>query len=140
MSRTTGLLHHVEIWVPDIVRTRVTWGWLLTRLGYVEFQDWPGGTSWKLGDTYLVFEQSEALADTQHDRLRPGLNHLAFHAGSREELDQTYRAAIDEGWIPLFADRYPYAGGVPTGVEAGHYAGYLTDPDGFEIELVATAD
>jgi len=46
-----------------------------------------------------------------HDRLRPGLNHLAFHAGSRADVDALAREAPANGWTPLFADRHPYAGG-----------------------------
>lgn len=42
--------------------------------------DWPDGRSWRLGMTHLVIEQSRALSAWDHDRLRPGLNHLAFHA------------------------------------------------------------
>ena len=38
------------------------------------------------------------------------------------------------GWRPLFADRHPYAGG------RQHYAAYLEDAAGFEVELVAEGD
>jgi catechol 2,3-dioxygenase-like lactoylglutathione lyase family enzyme len=38
-----GLLHHVELWVPDLARARAHWGWLLGRLGYEPFQDWDAG-------------------------------------------------------------------------------------------------
>ena len=33
----------------------------------------------------------------------------------------------------MFADRHPYAGG------PDHYAAYLADPYGYEVELVADA-
>ena len=36
---TTGTLHHVELWVPDIGRAVLEWGWLLTALGYQQFQN-----------------------------------------------------------------------------------------------------
>jgi len=72
----TGLIHHLEFWVPDLDRSVVSWGWLLDELGYKPFGDWPGGRR-------------------------------------------------------LFTDRHPYAGG------EGHYAAYLENPDGFEVELVA---
>jgi hypothetical protein len=78
-----GSLHHVELWVPDLGRAVQQWGWLLGRLGYESFQAWPDGRSWRLGGTYLVVEQSPAMTAGQHDRLRPGLNHLALHAGPR---------------------------------------------------------
>ena len=76
-----GSLHHVELWVPDLGRAVREWGWLLGQLGYESFQDWPDGRSWRFGGTYLVVEQSPAMTAGGHDRLRPGLNHLAFHAG-----------------------------------------------------------
>ncbi len=126
-----GLLHHVELWVPDLERARASWGWLLAELGYQPFQDWPAGCSWQLGDTYLVAEQSAALSAAGHERCRPGLNHLAFHAGSRAEVDALASAAPAHGWALMFADRHPFAGGPE------HYAAYLENSDGFEVELVA---
>ena len=123
-----GRLHHVELWVPDLPRATRSWGWLLGELGYVVHQDWPAGRSWRLGDTYIVFEQSPALSSDVHDRQRPGLNHLAFHAG--DQVDALVDAAPAHSWTLLFADKHPYAGG------PDHYAGYLADEDGFEVELV----
>jgi hypothetical protein len=86
-----GSLHHVELWVPDLGRARDQWGWLLGELGYGQSQDWEHGRSWQLGATYLVVEQSPALTASDHDRLRPGMNHLAFHAGSRQHVDASPR-------------------------------------------------
>ena len=57
-SAPDGMLHHVELWVPDLDRAVASWGWLLTALGYQPFQDWPGGRSWRAGPTYLVVEHS----------------------------------------------------------------------------------
>lgn len=128
-----GVLHHVELWVPDLARAAGEWGWLLTELGYAAYQDWPAGRSWRLGATYLVVEQSPALIAAGHDRCRPGLNHLAFHAGDRGRVDLLARTAPEHGWAPLFAAEYPFAGG------PGHYAAYLANTEGFEVELVAVS-
>lgn len=87
--------------------------------------------SWRLGGAYLVIEQSPALTVSDHDRLRPGMNHLAFHAGSRASVDALTTAGSAHGWTLLFPDRHPHAGG------PDHYAAYLTSTDGFEVELVA---
>jgi catechol 2,3-dioxygenase-like lactoylglutathione lyase family enzyme len=111
---TTGMLHHVELWVPDLERGKAQWGWLL-------------------GGTYLVIEQSPAMSATDHDRLRPGLNHLAFHAGTRQRVDALTASAPAHGWSLLFPDRHPFAGG------GDHYAAYLATADGYEVELVATS-
>jgi len=78
-----GLLHHVELWVPDLTSAPA------------------------------------------------GLNHLAFYAGDRDSVDALAAAAPEHGWVPLFADRYPHAGGPE------HYAAYLEDQDGYEVELIA---
>jgi len=126
-----GSLHHVELWVPDLGRACAEWGWLLGEFGYAAFQDWPDGRSWRLGDTYLVVEQSPALSAGDHDRLRPGLNHLAFHAGARQDVDRFAAEGPEHGWTLLFPDRHPHAGG------PDHYAAYLANTDGFEVELVA---
>lgn len=127
----TGALHHVELWVPDLAGAARPWGWLFTELGWTPFQDWPGGRSWRLGETYVVLEQSPALSGGTHDRLAPGLNHLAFTAGPRAAVDRLNRAAPDHGWSPMFGDRYPHAGGPDS------YAAFLEDPWGYEVELVA---
>ena len=127
-----GAIHHVELWVPDLDRAVAQWGWLLTELGYRTFQDWPGGRSWRLADGYIVVEQSPDLRTGEHDRKRPGLNHLAFHAGDRDRVDSLTVAATEHGWALLFADRHPRAGG------PGTYAAYLANTDGYEVELVAS--
>jgi catechol 2,3-dioxygenase-like lactoylglutathione lyase family enzyme len=129
-----GSLHHVELWVPDLGRAVAEWGWLLGELGYLPEQDWPAGRSWRLGSTYLVIEQSPALTADLHDRCRPGLNHLAFHAAGTQQVDTLTELAPAHGWTLMFADRHPHAGGPQ------QYAAYLENSDGFEAELVAPAE
>jgi catechol 2,3-dioxygenase-like lactoylglutathione lyase family enzyme len=126
-----GAIHHVELWVPNLDRAIVSWGWLLTALGYRMFQDWPGGRSWQSGHAYIVVEQSPARTASRHDRCRPGLNHLAFHVRSRQQVDELTGEALLHGWRLMFSDVHPYAGGPQ------HYAAYLENADGFEVELVA---
>jgi catechol 2,3-dioxygenase-like lactoylglutathione lyase family enzyme len=127
----TGAIHHIELWVPNLDKAIVSWGWLLTALGYRMFQDWPGGRSWQSGHAYIVVEQSPARTASRHDRCRPGLNHLAFHVSSRDMVDQLAAEALLHGWRLMFADQHPFAGGPQ------HYAAYLENSDGYEVELVA---
>ena len=126
-----GLIHHLEFWVPDLDRSVVSWGWLLDELGYKPFGDWPGGRSWRAGHTYIVLEQSPDRTASRHDRRRPGLNHIAFHVADQDQVEKLVAVAPSYGWRLMFADRHPYAGG------DGHYAAYLENADGFEVELVA---
>ncbi|ROR55675.1 RimJ/RimL family protein N-acetyltransferase [Luteococcus japonicus] len=106
-------VHHIELWTHDLAGTEASFGWLMTALGWplVE-QDWEQGRSWQHpSGAYLVLEQSPALTGQRHDRLQPGLNHLAFTVTSRDALDALRRDAPAHGWRELFEDRYPTAGG-----------------------------
>jgi hypothetical protein len=67
-----------------------------------------------------------------HDRRRPGLNHLAFHVDSTQLVDSLTMQAPRYGWTLLFPERHPHAGG------DDHYAAYLENVDGFEVELIAS--
>lgn len=124
-------VHHVELWVADLVSAEKTFGWLFCELGWHEYQRWERGVSWRQGDTYVVVEDSPARTGDRHDRTAPGINHLALHAGTRADVDRITAAAPEHGWQLMFADRHPHAGG------PDHYAAYLSNADGFEVELVA---
>ncbi len=129
-----GGLHHVELWVPDLDRARRSWGWLLEELGWQQDGQWASGASYRLGDVYVVLEHGPDVLPGGHERCRPGLNHLALHAGTPADVDRLVAECVAHGWRPLFADRYPHAGGPQ------HHAAYLEDEDGFEVELVASVD
>lgn len=127
-----GLLHHVEIYVSDLKRSIDFWRWYLEELGYSPFQKWESGQSWKIGDTYIVFVQTEErFLDVPYHRCRVGLNHLAFHAESRQHVDDITKKLKDKGVTILYEKQHPFAGG------DDHYAVYFEDPDRMKVELVA---
>ena len=126
-----GSLHHVEIWVTDIAPAAREWGWLLDRLGFRLGDDWGHGQAWELGSLYVVVESGPDVVAGDHERKRAGVNHLAFHAGSRSDVDALAGECTEGGWSLMFADRHPHAGG------PDHYAAYLESGEGFEVELVA---
>ncbi|RFB14822.1 hypothetical protein DZB84_15435 [Bacillus sp. HNG] len=127
-----GLLHHIEIYVSDIKRTVDFLGWFLEALGYNPFQDWESGRSWKMDDTYIVFVQTEdRFLDIPYHRCRVGLNHLAFHASSRQHVDEVTSKLKERGINILYSKKHPFAGG------DDHYAVYFEDPDRIKVELVA---
>lgn len=124
-------LHHVEIWVGDIEEAAPSWGWLLSALGFECIAEWPEGRTWDAGGAYLTLTTSPNLSSPDHDRRRPGVNHLAFWGGSRAEVDATMSDASAHGWRALYQERYPHAGG------PDHYAGWLENTAGFKVEVVA---
>ena len=128
-----GSLHHVEIYVSDLERSSRFWGWFLKSLGYEIYQEWPEGKSWRLGDTYLVFVQTrERFLDVPYHRCRAGLNHLAFHARSREQVDGITAQLKKRGMTILYQDRHPHAGGPDS------YGVFFEDPDRIKVELTVT--
>jgi RimJ/RimL family protein N-acetyltransferase/catechol 2,3-dioxygenase-like lactoylglutathione lyase family enzyme len=131
LSSEPSGVHHVELWVADLAAAERTFGWLFGELGWHEYQRWERGVSWRLGNSYVVVEDSPARTGAGHDRTAAGINHLALHAGTRQDVDRVTAAAPAHGWHLMFADRHPHAGG------PDHYAAYLENADGFEIELVA---
>lgn len=127
-----GLLHHIEIYVSNLERSVGFWGWLLEELGYELFQKWESGQSWKIGETYIVFVQvDEKYIDVAYHRCGVGLNHLAFHANSRQQVDDMTGKLKEKGVKILYADKHLFAGGKE------HYAVYFEDPDRIKVELVA---
>lgn len=124
----TRALHHLDLWVGDPALAADEWGWLLGELGWEAAE---GGTSWAHPDgTYCFLERSPDQVDEAHDRLRPGLNHLALTVEDRVTLDRMRAESSAHGWHELFADRYPHAGGEQ------HTALYVENSEGFEVEIV----
>ncbi|GAA1878898.1 hypothetical protein GCM10009715_26920 [Paeniglutamicibacter psychrophenolicus] len=133
MAPRSGRLHHTEIWVRDLAASRATLGWLFQELGYTPGDSWKDGTSYVGAHDYIVLESGPDVLEEPHRRKVPGVNHLAFATGSRSRVDELTSQALSRGFALLFAQAHPHAGG------PAHYASYLEDPAGFEIELVADA-
>lgn len=123
-----GALHHIELCSDDLSVALNFWDWWLTELGYDRKDDWDGGRSWIHGPTYVVVKEAEH-EDIPFDRNAAGLNHLAFHADSRKQVDEmTAGIRKREDAQVLYEDQHPYAG--------GYYALYCENPDGLKVELV----
>ena len=130
-----GHIHHLELYVGSVEKSRAFWEPFLAHFGYRVFQFWPEGISFILDETYLVLVQVEpAYLTPEYHRKRVGLNHLAFHARSWHQVDQLTAWARARGHPILYQDRHPYAGGGAT------YALYLEDPDRLKVEIVAPSN
>jgi catechol 2,3-dioxygenase-like lactoylglutathione lyase family enzyme len=127
-------IHHLQLWVPDLERAESSWGWLLEQLGYEPARRWDHGRVWRSGATGIVIEASpDMVPGMLHSRLRPGMNHVAFHVESTSEVARLVGEAPDHGWRRLGGDqRHP----LPRDLEVA----YLEDRDGFEVELIAPSD
>ena len=129
------MLHHVEIYFSDLQRTLRFWTPLLEMLGYHESQRFAGGVSYMHENTYLCLVQApQEHLNAGYHRKRIGLNHIAFHGRSREHVDQINEWVKSSGFVSLYDDQYPYAGG------PGYYAVYCEDPDRMKVEVVAPSE
>ncbi|MFD1735575.1 VOC family protein [Bacillus salitolerans] len=129
------MIHHIELYVSDLTKSLSFWDWFLLELGYVAFQEWEKGKSYKIHNMYLVFVQTrEKYLHMPYHRCGIGLNHLAFHASSREQVDLMTKAVKDRGMNVLYEDKHPFAGG------KDYYALFFEDPDRIKVELVAPGD
>lgn len=126
------MLHHIELYVSNLSKTRTFYDQLMPYLGYTLYQEWNEGFSYQSSDgTYLVFVQvsDKYLAHGYH-RQRIGLNHLAFRVDTIHTVDTLRQLLLEKGVPLLYDDRYPYAGG------PNHYAVFFEDPDRLKLEVV----
>ncbi|MER2179554.1 MAG: VOC family protein [Carnobacterium inhibens] len=127
-----GTIHHIELNVSNLKKSVAFWGWFLEDLGYQAFQTWDEGRSWKRDETYIVFVQTkEKFFSEGYHRGHTGLNHLAFQASSKEQVDNLTKILQEKGIEVLYKKRHPFAGGEQ------HYAVFFEDPDRIKVELVA---
>ena len=125
-------LHHLEIYVSNLKISHAFWSWFLNELGYEPYQSWNEGFSYKLDDFYLVFVQTEIeYLDKGYHRKRIGLNHLAFHAQSRSEVDRMAQLIQMKGMTLLYPERHPDKN------DSDYYALFFEDPDRIKVELVS---
>lgn len=69
--------------------------------------------------------------DVKYHRCRTGLNHIAFHAKSREHVNEITAKLKNKGVKILYEDKHPFAGGKE------YYAVFFEDPDRIKVEVVA---
>ena len=89
----------------------------------------PGQTTRADGGATFSIGLHAARRRMPHDRYAPGLHHLAFHAGSRGEVDAVHELVRSTGAAVLDPPaEYDYT--------PGYYAVFFADPDGLKLEVV----
>ncbi|UTC75091.1 VOC family protein [Treponema sp. OMZ 792] len=124
------MMHHIEIYVSNLDKSKEFYSWILSILGFKLFQEWEDGFSYKKDGFYIVFVQAkEKYLIRGYNRCSIGLNHLAFRCHSKDEIDQIRKLLIQRNIVLLYDNKYPNAGGNE------HYAVYFEDPDRIKIEI-----
>ena len=132
-----GGINHLALTVTNLDQSAVFYDKILELAGYARVEVPPA--TQELMKTRLLAWTSANGAITMrpvkgenlrkpHDRNEPGLNHLAFAAGSRAEVDRMHELLKEIGAHILDPPaEYPYF--------PGYYAVYFTDPDGLKLEF-----
>lgn len=125
-----GAIHHIELYVSDLNKSRMFYEKLLEQLDYSIYQEWEHGFSLRLGSMYIVFvEVDPKYKYNGYHRKNIGLNHLAFSVDSEAEVDDLRGFLLENNVTLLYDEKYPYAGG------ENHYAVYFEDPDRIKLEI-----
>jgi catechol 2,3-dioxygenase-like lactoylglutathione lyase family enzyme len=131
-----GLVHHIDLTVSDLARSRPFYGAVLGFLGYALASDHEDGSDWdRQGEGSFhsigIKLATGAGAKRAHDRYSPGLHHLAWTAGDRADVDAMHALLKGIGAEVLDAPAdYPRYG-------HDYYAVFFADPDGLKLEFVA---
>jgi catechol 2,3-dioxygenase-like lactoylglutathione lyase family enzyme len=130
-----GLISHLDLNVSEPARALPFYALVFGHLGLQRFDVSPERCVWRQqlsNGAWWGIEirpPRETPPRTRHERYAPGIDHLAFHAESRADVDNLYTALVDAGYA--VADppaEYDYS--------PGYYAVAFDDPDGIRLEVV----
>jgi catechol 2,3-dioxygenase-like lactoylglutathione lyase family enzyme len=129
-----GEINHISLTVVDLAQSTAFYERVLGFLGYRlaelgdQYAEWKGPCGW-----FILRPASAELRSRAHDCMAPGLHHLAFSAGSRDEVDRFHREVL----LPLGTQVLDPPQVWPQ-YSAGYYAVFFLDPDGMKLELAHT--
>ena len=129
-------LHHLDLVVSDLERSKSFYSELLRTLGWSGVLDLKGERGepiWYLQaeDTWLGLREKQSDAHgVPYDRYAVGVHHVAFEASSREAVDRCWDWVVSQGTaIESAPKEFPH-------YAPGYYAAFFFDPDGIKLEVV----
>jgi glyoxylase I family protein len=133
-----GRINHLALTVSDVARSAKFYDAVFGFMGYGRVAV-PESTQLLMKTRLLAWASAngsvtlrpakEESVRKMHDRNAPGLNHVAFNADNREEVERLHNLLKEIGARILDPPaEYPYF--------PGYYAVYFTDPDGLKFEFV----
>jgi glyoxylase I family protein len=133
-----GSINHLALTVTDLDRSAKFYDGVLDFFGYQRVPV-PESTQQVMKTRLLAWSGPHGAITMRpakgasvvkaHDRDAPGMNHVAFNAESRPDVDKMHALLERIGACILDPPaEYPYF--------PGYYAVYFTDPDGIKFEFV----
>ena len=123
----------MSIGVSDIIASGSFYDAILEPLGYTRvFEDLrPGERHQAIGYGVVPNEDIFTIKERNSEFLSPGPGfHITFSAPSCEAIEVWHRRGVEKGAIDKGRPK------VWTDFGTNYYSGYLTDPDGYQIEAV----
>jgi glyoxylase I family protein len=127
-----GQMHHLDLTVGDLARSKPFYALVLGFLGYRCVKDTDEVVVWDLvmPDGVCGIAIRPEHRRRVHDRYTVGLHHFAWNADNRQDVDRLHELLKQGGVTILDAPaEYPQYG-------AGYYAVFFADPDGLKLEYV----
>jgi glyoxylase I family protein len=132
-----GNISHIALAVSDLERSTAFYDSVLEFIGFKRVEV-PESTQQAMktrlkawvgtGYSISIRPSRGEFAHRAHDRNAPGLNHMAFTAEDRSDVEKMYALLKQMGATVLDAPaEYPYA--------PGYFAVYFTGPDGLKFEF-----
>lgn len=130
-----GFISHLDLNVSQPRASIELYDLVLGHLGFERFDIDDDRAWWSLrypdGAVLGIEVRPPAITPPRdrHERYSPGIDHLAFHADSRADVDDLYAKLIDAGHPVVDPPaEYDYS--------PGYYALALDDPSGIRLEVV----
>ena len=127
-----GELYHLEINVSSFKKSFDFYDSFLQRLGYRRIYLHRIAAGWGTGIcNFWIIQSEDRFASLGFHRRRVGLNHVAFHAESRGDVDDFYNQYLLPRNVPVLyggPKDYPE-------YSKGYYSVYFEDPDRIKMEL-----
>jgi catechol 2,3-dioxygenase-like lactoylglutathione lyase family enzyme len=127
-----GQMHHLDLTVADLKRSKPFYDLVLGFLGYrcIKDEDRIAVFDLTLPDGVCGIAIRAAERPRAHDRYTIGLHHFAWSADDRQDVDRLHERLVAAGVTILDAPaEYPQYG-------TGYYAVFFADPDGLKLEYV----
>ena len=132
MVSKRGNVQHIEINVSNFDRSKAFYHDFLSWLGYKQIVGGKDFAGWGNGEAEIFVTYLERHKDSGFHRAHVGLNHIAFQAKSKADVDRLHSEFLVPRSIKVLyggPKEYPE-------YRKGYYAVYFEDPDRVKLEFV----
>lgn len=123
-------LSHIDLSVSDYAKSLRFYDMILLPLGWKRLVCQKEFTTYCDGVMKICICPTDAkyIADGFH-RKRTGLNHLAFYATSRQEIENFYTNVLQKNKVECLYEKKPHG-------DDDYFAVFFEDPDRIKLEVV----